>query len=370
MKIIKTGAEEAFKDLPLAIEWHLTYNCNYRCSYCFIYRKGNIPQTPFSTLEQIKTAVDNIVSLNRPYYDIGLSGGEPTIHPHMFDIVELFHKKLGNRLNSISIVTNGSRNAALYEKLAGIAKYINFLMNVSIHTDHVEMDHILELIEKLSHDVKMHFVLMFNPAKRDMVHEIYETMLDTRKRFPFSMNIVLIRDKGVDRRYTQEDFIWQKKASTEFAELARKFNFETSFKKTGSAPLHIFHEIEENGERKIIPLKNRTLNLKNGLLNFRGMHCISYANRMAISADGICRGIVCKFDKPRCNVFDKDCFKVVRDKLIHSVKCRSSICGCAANDRIPKFASKEDAKKYIEFAKIRQATLFDEYDAAQAVKAI
>ena len=165
MKIIKTGAEEAFKDLPLAIEWHLTYNCNYRCSYCFIYRKGNIPQTPFSTLEQIKTAVDNIVSLNRPYYDIGLSGGEPTIHPHMFDIVELFHKKLGNRLNSISIVTNGSRNAALYEKLAGIAKYINFLMNVSIHTDHVEMDHILELIEKLSHDVKMHFVLMFNPAR-------------------------------------------------------------------------------------------------------------------------------------------------------------------------------------------------------------
>ena len=157
-------------------------------------------------------------------------------------------------MNSISIVTNGSRNAALYEKLAGIAKYINFLMNVSIHTDHVEMDHILELIEKLSHDVKMHFVLMFNPGKRDMVHEIYETMLDTRKRFPFSMNIVLIRDKGVDRRYTQEDFIWQKKASTEFAELARKFNFETSFKKTGSAPLHIFHEIEENGERKITML--------------------------------------------------------------------------------------------------------------------
>lgn len=283
----------------------------------------------------------------------------------------MLHEALGERLNSVSIVTNGSRNAQLYEKLARIAEQINFLMNISIHTDHVEMAHILELIEKLSQDVRMHFVLMYNPVKREFVHEIYETMFEYRKRFPFTMNVVLVRDKnGIDSRYTPEDFAWQKKANTQFAEMEHSLAFEVSFKKQKKFPLTVFHEIEENGEQKIITVKNRTLNLNNGLLNFKGMYCVSYANRLAISADGSCKGMVCNLDSSLCNIYDKDCFKVVRDKLIHAFKCSMSLCGCAANDRIPKFASEEDAKKYVAFAQKRQAELFDEYDATQAIKTI
>ena len=324
---------------------------------------------PFSTLTKIKTAVNNIVSLNRPFYDVALTGGEPTIHPHIFELISTLHGKLGERLNSVSITTNGSRNALLYENLADIAKYLLIRMNVSIHTDHVEMDHILDLIEKLSHNVRMNFLIMFNPDKREFVHEIYETLFEYRKKFQFSMNIILLRNGDrVDSRHTQEDFEWQKKANAKFAELVRSVAPKFPALKPSRHPIRIFHEVEENGEKRIIPLKNRALNMNNGLLNFTGMYCISYSHILEIEESGLCRGMVCRVDSPLCNIYDENCFKPIRDKLIHGVKCPHHICGCIVNDRIPKFASEEDAKKYVEFAQKRQAELFAEYDAAHAIK--
>lgn len=367
MKILRTGAEECFEDLPLAVNWALTMQCNYRCSYCFVYSKRTPPLVPFSTLDQLKIAVNNIVLLNRPFYDIGFTGGEPTIHPHMSDIISMLHEALGERLNSISITTNGSRNTALYEKLAVLAKLVHFKMHISIHTDHVEMRHIFELIEKLSNNVSMRFMLMFNPEKREMVHSIYETMFEYRKRFPFDMDIILLRDGArVDPRHTKEDFTWQKEASMQFAQLSRDISSKVSIPKNAK-PMHIFHELEDVEGRKIVPLKNRTLNMNNGLLNFKGMYCIAYCTRLEIEESGLCRGMVCKLDRPLCNIYDKNCFKAVQENLIHSVKCRVSLCGCIANDRIPKFASEADAKKFVEWAQKRQAELFDEYDVAHSI---
>ena len=37
MKIFRTGSYENLYDLPIAINWGFTTQCNYRCSYCFDY---------------------------------------------------------------------------------------------------------------------------------------------------------------------------------------------------------------------------------------------------------------------------------------------------------------------------------------------
>ena len=370
MKILRTGAKECFDDLPIAVNWMMTKKCNYRCSYCFMYGKGKNPppQLPFSTLEQLKNAVDNIASLNRPWYDIGLSGGEPTIHPHMFDLMVMLQETLGKRLNRISIVTNGSRNSKLYEKFSEVAKSVNTNIEVSIHTDHVDMNHILELIEHLSRDANIRFLLMFNPDKREMVHEIYETMLKYRKNFPFSMNVVTLRDGDrVDPRYMPEDFEWQKNAVKEFNELAKNAVLTNSKAKFSTHNLNLFSEIEDNAGKKIVKIKNRTLNFKNGMLNFKGMYCTAFTGRLSINETGMCNGIVCGVDRPICNIYEENVFFTIRDKLIHAVKCPLNVCGCIANDRVPKFASEEEAKKYVELAQKRQAQLFAEYDAQKAL---
>ena len=67
-----------------------------------------------------------------------------------------------------------------------ISKFTNCHLAISIHTDHVDMYHIIELIENLSKNINIHILLMFNPDKRTMVHMIYEILLEERKFFPFS----------------------------------------------------------------------------------------------------------------------------------------------------------------------------------------
>jgi len=371
MKIIKTGGRESFVDLPLKVDWILTYSCNYRCSYCFHYGEGKNPpkQLPFSTLEQLKVAVNNILSLNRPWYEVTLSGGEPTIHPHIFDLISMLHKSLAERLRHIWIITNGSRNKSLYGRILDIAKLVPIRMTISIHTDHVDMAHILELIESLSSYVYIRFSLMFNPAKREMVHEIYKTLHEYRKKFYFDFYFVTLRDGDhLDPRYTPNDFEWQNKATNNFNDLVKSVapNFPARRKEKYSNP--VIRDIEENGTIKTVMVGNRNIELTKGLLQFKGKYCIAHATVLRIEQDGRCRGMVCTDDKFICNVYEENSLRAVQDKLIHAVKCTHNICGCPANDPIPKFASEEDAKKYVEFAQKRQAQLFEEYFSAQHIK--
>lgn len=361
-----------FKSLPLVIDWLLTMRCNYRCSYCFHYGKHKAtppPQRPFSTLEELKTAVDNIASLNRPWYDVVFSGGEPTVHPHISDVIPLLSETLGERLNNLVILTNGSRNNVLYERLANIAKSRPITIGVSIHTDHVEMAHLLELIENLSSKVNLSFSLMFNPDKRDFVYEIYETLSDYRKKYKFGMEQYLLRESGhLDSRYTAEDLEWQKVANLRFKALAQSVKLPESSGQLSRQKIqhvyHKFHEIEDNGTIKTIENANADLKYTNGLFAFCGMYCIAHANVLSINENGLCRGMICNLDPIICNIYKENAFQKVRDELIHAVKCNKPHCGCSGNYRIPKFASEEDAKKYVEWAQKRQAELFAEYDAA------
>ena len=309
--------------------------------------------------------------MNRPLYWVVLGGGEPTTHPHLFDLIEMLHQKLGKRLNNVRIITNGSRNETFYEKLAELSKSLYFIMTISIHTDYVNLSnisHILELIENLSGNVTMDFSLMFNPDKRELVHEIYGIMYEYRKKYRFTMSIFTLRDgDSVDSRYTPEDFAWQKQAIKEFNDLARatadKIPMTKRLGKNWTELWgYIIRDVEEaNGEIKTVRAGNRSVELAAGLYKFRDMYCIASSSVLHIKPDGSCRGMVCSDDPLVYNLYEKNCFDSIRDKLIHPVKCKHNICGCGVNDKLPKFALEEAAKKFVEFAQGRQSALFDEY---------
>lgn len=367
MKILKQGAKECLKDLPFQVNWIITNDCNYRCTYCFHYGKGKTPppHVPFATLEQLRIAVDNIASLNRPWYDIIFSGGEPTVQPHLFELISMLHETLGERLNNVLIITNGSRNKKLYKGLSGLAESINVELNISIHTDHVDMNHILELIENLSADIRMHFSLMFNPDKRDFVHEIYDIMLEQRKKHWFTMRVAMLSEgSNIDPRYTPEDFTWQKAANEGFRNLVKSVNLSQTPRKRAYHGLQLFTDIEDNGEKKTLTNVDYNQKYVNSMVLFKGMYCVACAYLLSIWPNGWGNGMVCNDDRVWHNIYSKNCFQPVLSKLIHAVKCTKPNCTCSANYPIPKFASEEDAKKYVEFAQKRQAQLFDEYLSA------
>jgi len=93
-------------------EMIITEYCNFKCPYCrglksYIYGNRKIKQL---SLEEIKKNIDYWCE-DKPLKNIRFSGGEPTLHPNIIDIVKYCKYK---KIERIAISTNGSNNVKLY----------------------------------------------------------------------------------------------------------------------------------------------------------------------------------------------------------------------------------------------------------------
>ena len=93
----------------------LTEYCNFKCPYCRglkdeIYADRVIKQLAF---DEVKEIID-IWCENSPIENIRFSGGEPTLHKNIVDIVKYAKEKGVKR---IAISSNGSNKLELYKEL-------------------------------------------------------------------------------------------------------------------------------------------------------------------------------------------------------------------------------------------------------------
>ena len=144
--LIRQGSPNCFEDMPLEINWKITEACNYRCSYCFD-AKGDYEEN-FCTLGQAERAIGYLASANRPSYHITITGGEPTTHPCFADIITLLGKQLGERIERITIITNGSFDTKVIDAIERLAPTVNIGISVSVHMEFASTDQIISLIEK------------------------------------------------------------------------------------------------------------------------------------------------------------------------------------------------------------------------------
>jgi molybdenum cofactor biosynthesis enzyme MoaA len=88
----------------------LSNRCNFSCKYC----RGIIKEYQGDlTFEQAKEVVDIWASGN--IHNIRFSGGEPTIWPHLLDLVKYTKEK--KSIEHIALSTNGSAPLVFYEEL-------------------------------------------------------------------------------------------------------------------------------------------------------------------------------------------------------------------------------------------------------------
>ena len=102
-------------------EMIITEYCNFSCPYCRglsseVYGKRKVKQL---SLEEIKHNID-LWCENEPLENIRFSGGEPTLHP---DIVEIVKHAAHKGISRIAVSTNGSNSFELYAAL--IASGVN-----------------------------------------------------------------------------------------------------------------------------------------------------------------------------------------------------------------------------------------------------
>ncbi len=96
----------------------ITEYCNFKCPYCrgldsYIYEGRKLKQL---SLDEIKTVID-LWCIPEPLENIRFSGGEPTLHKDIKDIVR--YAKLKG-IKRIAISTNGSNKIELYKELVSL----------------------------------------------------------------------------------------------------------------------------------------------------------------------------------------------------------------------------------------------------------
>ncbi len=84
---------------PFLVVWNFTNMCNLRCLHC--YQRAGRPMPDELSLKEKLEVVNQLDKAGVAM--VALSGGEPTIHPHFYRVVE----ELGKRGMYVAVATNG-----------------------------------------------------------------------------------------------------------------------------------------------------------------------------------------------------------------------------------------------------------------------
>ena len=112
------------------LNWRLIYACNYRCPMCQYWRSAPPHRPIVFPAANLAAFTEDLAAAGLRY--ARLNGGEPTLHPHITDIISL----LAARGVVSEIVTNGSPTCETWSRLiaAGLAR-INLSVDSYLEAD-------------------------------------------------------------------------------------------------------------------------------------------------------------------------------------------------------------------------------------------
>ena len=91
------------------VEWNIGKRCNLDCGYCPAEIHDNF--SPHTDLDKMVNTIYELEKIGKAIR-LSLTGGEPTVHPKINDILECAR----SRLQWLSVTTNGLRSAEWYIK--------------------------------------------------------------------------------------------------------------------------------------------------------------------------------------------------------------------------------------------------------------
>ena len=91
------------------VEWNIGKRCNLDCAYCPAEIHDNF--SPHTDLDIMVNTIYELEKISKPIR-LSLTGGEPTVHPKINDILECARE----RLQWLSVTTNGLRSSEWYIK--------------------------------------------------------------------------------------------------------------------------------------------------------------------------------------------------------------------------------------------------------------
>jgi uncharacterized radical SAM superfamily Fe-S cluster-containing enzyme len=119
-------------------EWHekacttpiipVTNTCNLNCKWCYTINRNTAEY--FMSVDEAKERLDWLIESDKQVDSINITGGEPTLHPRLFELIRIYGRK---EIGRISLYTNGLKIAEDEEITKRLAEQ-NINVNLSFNT--------------------------------------------------------------------------------------------------------------------------------------------------------------------------------------------------------------------------------------------
>lgn len=176
----------------LYIRWVVTYNCDLKCPYCYLYHEEN-----YSTKEEYTKIVDFINSMINDYDIVRLTlfGGECTQHPNFIDILNRLDNNIYIRLD-----TNLNYDINYLKQIVNTNKINEY--QPSYHYNIVDEDlfynNYLYLVNNMNNNYTINTILMM---EKKYVNDIFELQ---KNKYKNSM-IKRVKD-NINNIWSEEDY--------------------------------------------------------------------------------------------------------------------------------------------------------------------
>lgn len=166
----------------LKINFDITYNCNFKCSYCSQHRK----EYKFVTIEQYDIFLNNLYDnfFYYDYLDICFNGGECFTHPH----IAYFTNKIIDKfpqLKKVCFLTNGSVKNIDQILLKINTQYIDKILFItSFHETQISFEHFIQHINTYYHILKNNTIRIMVDLLYDDISIILKKYFFMKEKFP------------------------------------------------------------------------------------------------------------------------------------------------------------------------------------------
>ncbi|RQV96847.1 radical SAM protein [bacterium] len=170
---------------PLTVSLWITESCNLSCKYCYADATRNF----WMESDRLYRLIEELKELE--VFDITIAGGEPFLHPNVFDVIE----RILNSRMQLGVLTNGVLlDKKKAERLASIAEGKKMILQISLDSpDPVINDQtrskgalVLQNLRNLAkHDLQLQISCVLSSVNVETAHLLIDELYPEVKRFHF-----------------------------------------------------------------------------------------------------------------------------------------------------------------------------------------
>ena len=285
----------------IRFHWDIITHCNFECPYCYARaEEGN--WFKISSMDIINKVISKFKKIEKPL-EIIILGGEPTLHPKYFQILDKVYDLNKDKDLEFGIISNGFSKA--YQKedfLENHLKYKDiFNFNITFHpsqhnqeTQKIFKENLLRINKDFLLNVN---IILDTPKNNDKIIDILDFLIQNDIGFyyniPFEANANYVKHFDTSQEYLD----WLKNINQYKSQKELFFSDELEYKNIICNDIDVV--LKDLQDFKGWVCKNNNFEIKAGSLDFIRM-CTSGNEKYSVQEVNNIEDMICPLNKCLC----------------------------------------------------------------------